>query len=107
MDCRAAVKQIIQEYAQFKPVNGEIDPGIVFDETNDRYQLLFIGWENRKRVFTPIIHVDIIGEKIWIQCDNTEDGIVEELMDMGISKKQIVPASAPPEWRAYAGYAVE
>ena len=48
MDYRAAVKQIIQGYARFKPAYGEINPGIVFDETNDRYQLLYIGWENVK-----------------------------------------------------------
>ena len=94
MDYRAIVKQLIQEYAQFKPVNAEINPEVVFDETNNRYQLLYVGWQKNKRVFTPIIHVDIMEDKIWIQCDNTEEGIINELSDMGIPKKQIVPASA-------------
>ena len=107
MDYRAIVKQLIQEYAQFKPVNAEINPEVVFDETNNRYQLLYVGWQKNKRVFTPIIHVDIMEDKIWIQCDNTEEGIINELIDMGIPKKQIVPASAPPKWREYYGYAVE
>ena len=106
MDYRTHVNQLQQGYAQFKPVNGEIDPEVVLDETNGRYQLLYVGWENGKRVFTPIIHVDIIGDKIWIQCDNTEEGITDELIDMGVSKKQIVLAFRPPEARDYYGFAV-
>jgi beta-xylosidase len=107
MDYRAIVKQLISEYAKLKPVNGDIDPSVVFDEANGRYQLLFSGWQKRKRVFAPIIHVDIIGDKVWVQCDNTEDGIVEELIDQGIPKSQIVPAMMLPEARKYYGYPAE
>jgi hypothetical protein len=107
MDYRPIVKQLIQEYARFKPAYSEIEPETVFDESNCRYQLLYVGWKKRKRVFAPIIHVDIIADKVWIQCDHTEEGIIDELIEMGIPKQKIIPAMIMPEAREYYGYPVE
>jgi hypothetical protein len=98
-------KQIINEYAQFKPSYGEIRVETVFDEERHHYEMVYVGWENGIRVHGSVIHVDIIGDKIWIQHDGTETGIAKELVSCGIPKNQIVLAFHPPDVRKYTQYA--
>jgi hypothetical protein len=50
--------------------------------------------------------VEIINNKIWIQCDNTEDGIALELVAAGIPKSDIVLAFHPPDVRKFTEFAV-
>lgn len=40
---RDIIKQIITEYAQFKPSCGEINVETIFDETRDHYELMYEG----------------------------------------------------------------
>ncbi|NER33043.1 MAG: XisI protein [Oscillatoria sp. SIO1A7] len=47
----------------------------------------------------------MVGDKIWIQRDGTEDGMATELAAAGIPKEQIVLAFHPPELRQYTEYA--
>jgi hypothetical protein len=44
--------------------------------------------------------------RVWIQLDNTEDGIAEELISAGIPKQDIVLGFHEPEIRPYTGFAV-
>jgi XisI protein len=48
----------------------------------------------------------MIDERVWIQLDNTEDGIAEELIAAGIPKQDIVLGFHEPEIRPYTGFAV-
>ncbi|MEQ8757304.1 MAG: element excision factor XisI family protein [Coleofasciculus sp. G1-WW12-02] len=50
--------------------------------------------------------MDIIGNKVWIQRDGTEDGIALDLENAGIPKDHIVLGFKPPEVRPMTGYAV-
>jgi len=86
------VKNIISEYAKFKPFYGEIENETVFDTEGNHYLLVHIGWKNGGRVHGSIIHVDIIDSKVWIQYDGTEDGIALELEEEGIPKGDILPS---------------
>jgi hypothetical protein len=43
---------------------------------------------------------------VWIQRDDTEDGIAYELEDAGIPKTSIVLGFKQPEVRQYTDYAV-
>ena len=58
------------------------------------------------RVHSCLVHIDLINEKIWIQQDNTEEGVATELVRAGIPKDQIVLGFRPPEVRQYTDYAV-
>jgi hypothetical protein len=53
-----------------------------------------------------LVHLDIINGKVWIQRDNTEEGIGYELEAAGIPKSDIVPAFHPADVRPHTGYAV-
>ncbi|MBC8135261.1 MAG: XisI protein [Fibrella sp.] len=40
---------------------------LVFDEQNDCYIIMALGWESRtQRTYRPVIHLDIVGGKVYI-----------------------------------------
>ncbi len=79
----------------------------VFDEFNDRYLILSVGWEGRvQRIHNCLIHLDIVDGKIWIQRDGSEDEIVYKLEESGVPKTDIVLAFHSADVRSYTGYAV-
>ncbi|MBI1926891.1 XisI protein [Candidatus Poribacteria bacterium] len=101
------IKRILTEYSQIKPANGEIEQEVVFDDSGKHYQLLLMGWMEYKRVFYASIHIDIKGNKVWVQQDRTEDGVTRELVAAGIPKDKIVLGFHSPDMRKYTEYAVE
>ena len=106
LDYRMIVKSLLADYAKLKPAHGEFDSRVVFDDAHGSYVLLEFGWLNKGRVHDSLIHVDIIGDKVWIQQDNTEDGIANELVDAGIPKDKIVLGFRPEKLRPHTGFAV-
>ncbi|MBD0313126.1 MAG: XisI protein, partial [Microcoleus sp. T3-bin5] len=69
------------------------------------YQVVRSGW-NQRRVYGSLIHIDLKGDKIWIQYDGTEVGVANELLELGIAKEDIVLAYHSPFMRQYDGFAV-
>ncbi|MBA3922750.1 MAG: XisI protein [Nostocaceae cyanobacterium] len=87
---REKVKQILINYSQYKPSYGEVEVEEIFDAERDRYQIVTIGWNNQKRIYGCMMHLDIKDEKIWIQQNTTEVDIASELVEMGVAKRDIV-----------------
>ncbi len=54
---------------------------------------------------TPI-HIDLIQEKIWIQYDDTEEGVATDLLEAGIPREDIVLGFRHPKVRPYTSFAV-
>ena len=52
------------------------------------------------------MHLDIINGKVWVQRDETEDGVTKELVAAGIAKEAIVLGFHPADVRPYTGYGV-
>ncbi|MTJ33341.1 element excision factor XisI family protein, partial [Dolichospermum sp. UHCC 0260] len=46
---RNYVKQVITEYAQLGSAKDEIEQQLIFDSFGDHYQLMYVGWKNRRR----------------------------------------------------------
>jgi XisI protein len=67
---------------------------------------LDIGWSGDKYLHTTPIHISLIDNKIWIQYDDTEEGVVTELMEAGVSKENIVLGFRHPRVRQHTGFAV-
>ncbi|HAX87498.1 MAG TPA: XisI protein [Cyanobacteria bacterium UBA11370] len=103
---RQLIRQVLEPYTQMKPANGEIEAYKCFDTESDRYQIFHAGWDGSQRVFGALIHIDLIGEKIWIQYDGTEVGIANELVELGVPNQDIVLAYHSPFMRQYDGFAV-
>jgi hypothetical protein len=103
---RQIVEASLREYTRIPYAYGDIHTEAAFDQEYDRYLLVNVGWDNGQRVHTCLVHIDIIDGKVWIQRDDTEDGIAQALVEAGIPKEQIVLGFRAPEVRPYTGYAV-
>jgi len=107
---RAIIVKLLNHYAKVTMETGikleEFDNQLIIDDQHDHYQILNIGWNDMKRIYYPIIHIDIKGGKVWVQEDSTDFDIVGKLEDQGIPKEDIVLAFHAPYKRIHTGYAV-
>ena len=100
------VQQAITEYANLGSSKDEIEQQLIFDTVRNHFQLMYVGWRNRRRQHGCVLHIDIKNDKIWIQHDGTEIGIANELVNLGVPKEDIVLAFHEPLVRQYTGFAV-
>jgi XisI protein len=105
-DYRQIIKSVLEPYTQIPYSHGDLICKAIFDDNANSYLLMTLGWDRKTRVHGCLIHIDIIDNKIWVQRDETEDGITQELVAAGISKEQIVLGFHPVDVRPYTGYAV-
>jgi XisI protein len=103
---RAIVRALIEEYATYKPAHGEIDTEAVIDPARDHYEVIHVGWRGHRRIHGPVIHIDIIGGKVWVQHNGTNRPVAEELAAAGIPREDIVLGFHPPDVRRHTDYAV-
>ncbi|MBD2612837.1 MAG: XisI protein [Nostoc sp. GBBB01] len=85
--------------------NDNTEVQLIFDTQRDHYQVIHLGWEELRRVYGCIIHVDIKDGKIWIQRDGTEMGIANELVTAGVPKQDIVLGFHAPYKRKFTEFA--
>ena len=79
---------------------------LVIDTKHNHFQLVTLGWQQQRFFHETNIHIDIFGQKIWIQQNNTEFDIVEELLARGIAASDIVLGFIAPSVRKDTGFAV-
>jgi hypothetical protein len=103
---RETVQKLLQSYAAFSRDDREIDTELILDSTRDHYQLVHVGWQNERRVYGCVLHLDIKDGKIWLQHNGTENDIAAELVEMGIPKTDIVVGFHSPFKRQFTEYAV-
>jgi len=106
LDYRKLVKKVIEQHASEQPEAEANQAHIVFDTEQDSYLLLYVGWRDEERLYGCPIHIDIQDEKIWIQRDFTEEGIANQLAEMGVPKTDIVLGFRSPYVRQFTEFAV-
>lgn len=86
------ILQLLEEYAAIKsPFWPDVENQIVADTTRNHYQLVRIGWDEKKNfVHYTVFHFDLNDGKIWIQANNTDRKIADELVEMGVERSDIV-----------------
>ncbi|MDJ0621227.1 MAG: XisI protein [Calothrix sp. MO_192.B10] len=94
---RCVVEQVLRDYADFLGNDEMVQVEHIFDRERDRYLLVETGWNDGDRVYGTLLHIDIIGDRLWVQQDRTEEGVVGELMDAGINRDCIVLGFQPLE----------
>jgi XisI protein len=102
---REIICGVLRSYLDITYANIDLKNRQIFDRETDRYIILSEGWQ-QQHLHSCLIHVEIINNKVWIQLDNTEDGIAEELITAGIPKSDIVLGFHEPEIRQYTGFAI-
>ena len=101
------IKKILQDYCNER--NLIPDPyhsDILFDDERGHYLILDRGWNRDKYLHATPIHIDLIEEKIWIQYDDTEEGVATDLLEAGIPREDIVLGFRHPKVRPYTNFAV-
>lgn len=92
---REIIKQVILQYAKFRPSHGNIRLDPIFDDTYNRYALMQVGWDRGRRVRGNLIYVTLQNSKVYIEYDGMEHGVTKDLIAMGISEADIVLAFIP------------
>ncbi|NEQ70672.1 MAG: XisI protein [Symploca sp. SIO2D2] len=103
---QAAIQQVFDDYIEFLGEAEDIQLNLVIGRERDRYLLVELGWENGYRIYGTVLHIDNIDNKLWIQHDETEEGIADELVALGIPKQQIVLGFKPIERRKITEFAI-
>lgn len=103
---RQIVRQLIYDYAKYKPSHGQIETEAIVDPQTDHYEVMHVGWDNQRRVHGCVVHIDIIQGKIWIQYDGTNRPVAEELVEAGIPPEDIILGFHPPQVRQYTDFGV-
>jgi hypothetical protein len=102
----AIIRRVIEHYAQFKPAYGDIEIELVLVDSIGHYAMIYKGWDGCERVHEIMIHVDLVGDKVWIEYDGIEHGIADDFVEAGIPREQIVLAFHSPGVREHTGFAV-
>lgn len=106
LNYRKIIESILLLYTKITYANMDAHNEVLFDHEHDRYCVLSVGWEGVRRVHGCLIHIDLIDNKVWVQRDDTEDGVTYELERAGIPKSDIVLGFKDSLTRQYTGYAV-
>lgn len=104
-DYRQCLQEFLSRYSSYGPKNSDIETQLIFDTVHDHYLLLRTGWDSQRRVHHCIFHFDIKDGKIWLQENNTDIKVDEELEEMGISNKEIVIGFHHPSVREFSDFA--
>jgi hypothetical protein len=84
---------------RFPPTDEQIETLFLRDESQDQYMLYQTGWVGSKPISNVVILARIKEGKIWIEEDWTEEGIVTELLRLGVPPADIVQAWVHPDLR--------
>lgn len=103
---RKIIAKILKQHAQNQPSDGDIETLLLCDPVTDNYLLLDTGWDRTGRVHAVILHLRIVGEKIWVESDGTETGVAIKLLELGIPKEDIVLGFIRPKSRHLTDFAV-
>ena len=100
---RAAIRKVLADYHRLNlRADSELESVLICDEESDNYLLLLMGWDGSVRVKTVQIHVRLKDDRLWIEEDWTEDGVVMDLIAAGVEKGAIVLGFLPLEGREVA-----
>ena len=101
---RRLIREILSRWAGY--VEAQPTPGmetlLAFDDERGQYLWLQVGYERGRRVDAVTVHARLIGDKIRVEQDWTEDGIATALARAGVPWEDMTfgfhePALTAPE----------
>lgn len=91
-------------YQAFGTSQEGVEAVLDIDSERSHFLLMYVGWAGR-RVHHVAVHVEVRGDKVWLQCDNTNLVVAEELAAERIPRSSIVLGFREPEIRKRTEYA--
>lgn len=107
------LKTLLEHYyslSQNQPPSGRneaIAEHLILDTKRHHYLWLRSGWDDTKRVQHIILYLRIDGGKIWVETDNTDLCVVDDLLAANIPQKDIVLGFHHPSKRPLTEFAIE
>jgi hypothetical protein len=101
------IKSILEDIAtpKIEQTPDNLEYQIVMDTERHHYQLVVVGWQNKRYTHGILVQIDLRGELVWVVADNTDYNVVGELIQRGIPKEKIVLGYQPAQWRQHTGFA--
>ena len=79
-----------------RPDQDKLEHQVIADQARGHYQLLRLGWHERRFHFLVLMHFDLKADgQIWLQQNNTEILVDNELGQRGVDKRDIVLGFRP------------
>ena len=103
---RQAVQMLLEDYAADLDQDEGIETQMICDRDRDHYQLVRLGWQGQRRFYSCLMHLDIKDGKVWIQRNQTDELIAQELIALGVAREDIVLGLQPAYARPDTGYGV-
>jgi XisI protein len=107
LNYRNIVKTVLKEHVDYRTALPDgYKSQALFDDEHGQYLVLDMGWSGDHYLHATPIHVSLIDGKIWIQFDDTEEGVVTDLLEAGVPKDDIVLGFRHPRIRQHTDFAV-
>ena len=110
MDKKAKYRRILTDYldglARDWTSNPSEEVKAVCDREGHHFLVVYYGWSAQGHMHSVPLHLEIRGDKVWIQENLTDIEVDDDLVALGIPKSDIVLGVLPPEYRAYSEFAV-
>lgn len=104
---RSIIKSVLQNHANYRATLPDgYTSQVIFDNERGQYLVLDMGWNGDKYLHSTPIHLSLISDKVWVQYDDTEEGVATDLMAAGVSKEDIVLGFRHPKIWQHTGFAV-
>ena len=101
-----AIIAFMEDYAAgFSKQADRVETQIMLDKERHHYQLSRIGWRGNHFTHLCLFHFDIKNGKIWVQKNETEELVGDELIKRGVPKTDIVFGFQPESARSHMGFA--
>lgn len=101
------IKSVLQKQANYRTaIPDGYQSQVLFDDERGQYLILDMGWNGDQYLHATPIHLSLVDGKIWVQYDDTEEGIAGDLMEAGVPKDDIVLGFRHPKVRQHTGFAV-
>ena len=101
------VKAVLKDHAEYRAALPDgYESHVVFDDERGQYLVLDMGWQGNQYLHATPIHISLRDSKVWIQYDDTEEGIATDLVSAGIDKDDIVLGFRHPKIRQHTGFAI-
>jgi hypothetical protein len=98
MDRVSEYRHIICEFLE-DFAKDDANAQLVFDGSRDHYLVMHNEWRNNYRIYGCAMQFDIIEGQVWIQHNSTEIYVDRELVQRGVSPKDIVFGFRSPNIR--------
>lgn len=104
----SAILAFLNDYAGSFSDSGdnEVETQVIADKEGKHYQLYRVGWRGTRYIHLCLFHFDIKNDKVWIQQNETEELVADELVKRGVAREDIVLGFEPAFARPYSGFAV-